>query len=408
MFVGMLFMRTRLSVDEGESRMATFNPIHSSIAIMLVSSSAIFGPPATFGLGLNESGHVVGFHWNCDFNLEDEAYMWTPESGLVTLQMPPGTLLSRSRAVNAAGHIVGEHDIKGDDLCVVGFLFDGNDFVSIPPPPGGNFSTPWAITNAGQVAGTTDDGAFQTAFIWENGVMELIHPTFGPRSIGLDINEKGMVVGWMGTGPSIDAHAFLWEDGVVTDLGVVPGAITSQARAINNNGHIAIGASFIEGENIVSRSFLWDGEQLVPLGLLPGFDRCAAFDINDFDQIVGICNKVINPNDRQAFIWQQGVTASLIDLIVTEDFTFTRAVAINNAGQITGSGGFQMDAAALLLTPRTCTADLNCDGLVGIADFLALLDAWGPNPGHPADLDSDGNVGITDFLELLARWGPCQ
>ncbi len=47
------------------------------------------------------------------------------------------------------------------------------------------------------------------------------------------------------------------------------------------------------------------------------------------------------------------------------------------------------------------------DGIVGITDFLVLLAAWGPNPGHPADFDGDGVVGIVDFLELLANWGPC-
>ncbi len=47
------------------------------------------------------------------------------------------------------------------------------------------------------------------------------------------------------------------------------------------------------------------------------------------------------------------------------------------------------------------------DGIVGITDFLVLLAAGGPNPGHPADFDGDGNVGIVDFLELLANWGAC-
>jgi hypothetical protein len=54
-----------------------------------------------------------------------------------------------------------------------------------------------------------------------------------------------------------------------------------------------------------------------------------------------------------------------------------------------------------------CPWDIDGDGAVGITDFLALLGAWGPNPGHPADFDGDGEVGITDFLALLANWGPC-
>ena len=47
--------------------------------------------------------------------------------------------------------------------------------------------------------------------------------------------------------------------------------------------------------------------------------------------------------------------------------------------------------------------------MVGIADFLLMLAAWGPCPGPPdpcpADLDGDGIVGVIDFLILLAKWG---
>ena len=54
-----------------------------------------------------------------------------------------------------------------------------------------------------------------------------------------------------------------------------------------------------------------------------------------------------------------------------------------------------------------CPWDLDGSGGVGIADFLALLAAWGTDPGGPPDFDGDGNVGIQDFLALLAAWGPC-
>ncbi len=55
----------------------------------------------------------------------------------------------------------------------------------------------------------------------------------------------------------------------------------------------------------------------------------------------------------------------------------------------------------------TCPWDLNGSGDVGILDLLALLAAWGPNPGDPADFDGDGTVGILDLLTLLANWGAC-
>jgi hypothetical protein len=52
--------------------------------------------------------------------------------------------------------------------------------------------------------------------------------------------------------------------------------------------------------------------------------------------------------------------------------------------------------------------DLDGDGLVGIADLLALLAAWGVCPdcaGCPADLEGDCAVGIGDLLVLLGSWG---
>ncbi len=54
-----------------------------------------------------------------------------------------------------------------------------------------------------------------------------------------------------------------------------------------------------------------------------------------------------------------------------------------------------------------CAWDLDGSGVVGILDLLALLAAWGANPGHPADFNGDDNVGILDLLTLLANWGAC-
>ena len=53
-----------------------------------------------------------------------------------------------------------------------------------------------------------------------------------------------------------------------------------------------------------------------------------------------------------------------------------------------------------------CDADLDLDGMVGVTDFLALLAAWGTDPGGPPDFNGDGAVGVADFLDLLAAWGP--
>ena len=56
---------------------------------------------------------------------------------------------------------------------------------------------------------------------------------------------------------------------------------------------------------------------------------------------------------------------------------------------------------------QPCPWDLGGDNSVGTSDLLALLAAWGANPGHPADFDGDNVVGTSDLLALLANWGGC-
>lgn len=54
-----------------------------------------------------------------------------------------------------------------------------------------------------------------------------------------------------------------------------------------------------------------------------------------------------------------------------------------------------------------CPADLSGDGVVDVADLVALISAWGPCAGCPADLDRDGQVAVPDLVGLISGWGPC-
>lgn len=55
-----------------------------------------------------------------------------------------------------------------------------------------------------------------------------------------------------------------------------------------------------------------------------------------------------------------------------------------------------------------CPSDLNGDGVVDVADMLALLGAWGECPDCDADFNGDGVVDVADLLNLLSDWGPCD
>ena len=140
---------------------------------------------------------------------------------------------------------------------------------------------------------------------------------------------------------------------------------------------------------------------MIDLGTLPGFARGRADGINDAGTMVG---QSWAPG-LTAFIWQDGVMTDLNDLIPPE-FQILTAVAINNAGQITGDAIGAPGTAAVLLTPiEPPVGDLDGDCAVGASDLLILLADWGPCKGCPSDLDGNGSVGASDLLILLVNWG---
>ena len=52
----------------------------------------------------------------------------------------------------------------------------------------------------------------------------------------------------------------------------------------------------------------------------------------------------------------------------------------------------------------TVPGDVDDDGVVNVADVLAIIAAWGPCDGCTEDLNNDGNVDVNDLLEVIANW----
>jgi probable HAF family extracellular repeat protein len=76
----------------------------------------------------------------------------------------------------------------------------------------------------------------------------------GANSHALAVNERREVVGLSDTA-SGEQHAFVWRDGVMTDLGALAGPGASAAVDINDRGQVV---GFLESDNILQpRSILW-------------------------------------------------------------------------------------------------------------------------------------------------------
>ncbi|MCZ6735989.1 MAG: FG-GAP repeat protein [Planctomycetota bacterium] len=70
-------------------------------------------------------------------------------------------------------------------------------------------------------------------------------------------------------------------------------------------------------------------------------------------------------------------------------------------------GGSSSGSAYIFDPACPCPWDLDGDGNVGILDLLALLAAWGTNPGGPPDFDGNGDVDVLDLQALEDNWGKC-
>ena len=124
---------------------------------------------------------------------------------------------------------------------------DGPGAASEPEAPivlgtdGGNYSIATAVNNRRQVVGRilvgTDD--LPRPFLWEDGVMRDLGTPGGPSGYGgaIDINDRGQVVGVTVDGDNPPA-ATLWQDGQVVSLERLPGSYSCTPTAINNRGLI--------------------------------------------------------------------------------------------------------------------------------------------------------------------------
>lgn len=237
-----------------------------------------------FATGINNRDEIVGWAENtthdptCDQYtnthqvLQFEAVMWVRDrddaagNGYRAIELPPfaGDLDGAATAVNERGEVVG---ISG-------------------------------ICDAAVGGGTAEH-----MILWDHGVVARNLPTLGGAfwNTPMDINNRGNIVGFSdlpGDGPTLaqaNFHAFFWSDrpytcngAVVTgtcDLGTLAGDSVSEALGVNDRDQV-VGVSFPSGH-----AFIWEDGHMTDLNsmLAPGTTLVLtdAQDINDRGEITG-------------------------------------------------------------------------------------------------------------------------
>jgi hypothetical protein len=114
-----------------------------------------------------------------------------------------------------------------------------------------------------------------------------------------------------------------------------------------------------------------------------------------------------NPATDGRWIRREYLVADLPGTTNTDRLRLVISAEDNFPDSTVEAGVDGVDVHEYVCDQPACAADLDGNGAVDVNDFLALLAAWGPNPGHPADFDGSGTVDVNDCLQLLSEWGPC-
>jgi probable HAF family extracellular repeat protein len=176
----------------------------------------------------------------------------------------------------------------------------------------------------------------------------------GSLSIAFGLNDRGLVEGFSTSVGDTSVHAFVWQNGVMTDLGTLEGPNSQAFFGPNERGQAA-GVSELSipdpnsedfcgfGTHLSCVPFLWQSGLMQPLPILGG-NNGQADGINNRGEVAGWAET----DDRdpscpppqvlqfKPVIWLQGKARELPTFVGDQDGI---AYSVNDRGQVVGASG---------------------------------------------------------------------
>lgn len=321
---------TALSFGEGGGRAVAWR--NGSFTDLMGPNGETISQPA----GIDATGGIVA-SWIAP-SQDRHGCLWRAEQFLDLPPLPGGDT-TVAAASNASGVVVGSSSTRPS----AGFRavrWVGGQPQALGQPDGVGFSEARVVNSAGQIAGYAVLSTGETrALLWDGAqTIDLgnvagggLYPGTVPGSDRfsplVSLNDLGQVA-WTGVTASGDWHPFRWANGAAADLGALPGGRIAVATGLSGGGQV-IGRA--ENADLKNRPFLWEDGSIVDLGVLPGGNHGGAVAIGGSGRIAGWAQAA--DGRRHAVLWGGW---GLTDLGPLPGDTESEAIAVNDIGQAAG------------------------------------------------------------------------
>jgi uncharacterized protein (TIGR03437 family) len=330
--------------------------------------------PACAATGLSQAGNVTGY---C-LSQQGSSLLNSPVTHGFLYSKGAMTDLNLSAqstpvpmAVNDSGVVAGAYltiSLVNASLATAPFIVQQNGSL-LQPPASLQALLPFGLNNAGQLVGSQVQVSYSSfnLFIASKAVLYpiaggavTILPTPSGTGAGaaFGVNSTGAVAGATISQTGTVFNPLLWQNNKPQALPILSGYLQSAAFSINDSG-VAAGAAFTMDFSETSdptaqaHAVLFNTDASVTdLGVLPNDRSSLATGINNSGTVVGFSNQSYpdftlqlasifhEPQpDYRAFVYTNGQMYDLNTLLVNgTGWALSFATAINNVGQITGTG----------------------------------------------------------------------